>query len=214
MREQRPVWTCAALALGCWLAGSIYYTVSGQATQSTPSFSPADLLFMLSFPVAAASLCLLLRQRVRGFDATLLLDGLIASLAVAAVGATIIYPLLEGAGGDAGELSLKLSYLLGELILLTLIAWAIASTGWSPGRVLGWLSAALALALVASAIYLVELATGGYRAGNDPRPALAGRRADGRLRGLAARATAPSRWRWRAITGCSSRPRQPARRSR
>jgi diguanylate cyclase (GGDEF)-like protein len=165
VREARPVWICAAAALGCWFAGSVYYTISGEAAQSTPSFSWADVLFMISFPIAGASLCLLLRKRLRGFDAALLFDGLIMSLAVAAIGAAVVFPLLADATGDSGALSLKLSYLLGELILLTLIAWSLASTGWRPGRVLGWLSAALAIALLGSAVYLIEIATGGYTQG-------------------------------------------------
>ena len=110
---------------------------------------------------------MLVRSRVKPFQPTILLDGLIVSLAAGALTAVVMYAVvLRGAEASTAVLALKLAFPLCAAMLLAFSIWVIALIGWKPNRM--WLTAAigLALATVASASFVVQIVHGNYAAGS------------------------------------------------
>ena len=92
------------------------------------------------------------------------LDGLIGALAVAAVGAALIFGVVvSGTGGAPLTVATNLAYPLGDLVLLGLIVGVLTLTGWTLRG--GWLLIGIALAVfaVVDSIYLYQAALGTYK---------------------------------------------------
>jgi two-component system cell cycle response regulator len=126
----------------------------------------ADAVLIPFAGAAAAALAMLVRSRVQPFQPTLLLDGLIVSLAAAAVVALVMEAtFLHDVEGTTAALSLKAAYPLGAVVLLTFAVWVLALTGWRPNRT--WMATVvgLALAAVSSTAFLLQTVWGDYRAG-------------------------------------------------
>ena len=60
----------------------------------------------------------------------------------------------------SGTLAVDLSYLVGDLLLLGVVAAALVLMRWRPGRPLAWVAAGLALSALADAFFLYEAAAG------------------------------------------------------
>ena len=82
-KAERTPWLLLSLALGLWATGDLYYTFFLSELEEVPYPSPADALYLSFYPVAYAALGILLRQRVRYFQGSLWLDGIIGGLVVA-----------------------------------------------------------------------------------------------------------------------------------
>src|SRR5689334_6300741 len=90
--EQRLAFGILGLGMVFWSAGALLWGVvySGMAAPPYPSI--ADLCYLLFYPCAYVSLMLIARSRVRGFVASVWLDGAIGVLAIGAVGAAFVVP--------------------------------------------------------------------------------------------------------------------------
>lgn len=108
--------------------------------------SPADPLLLGFYPMAYVSIVLLVRARVRRFHPSLWLDGLVAGLGVAALGALASGPMVD-------------------LLLLALLLGVLAALGWRVERMWWWLAAGFGLVAVADAGYLLRVATDTYTEG-------------------------------------------------
>ena len=107
------------------------------------------------FPAAYAGIALLVRARVPRFHASLWLDGAIGALAIAAVGAAILYPAIERTTqGDVEAVAVNVAYPLGDLLLVGFVIGAVALTGWRPGRGFVLIALGLAVNAIANGIYL------------------------------------------------------------
>jgi len=99
-------------------------------------------------------------------DDTLLLDGLIISMAAAAVvGALMDTTFLHGIEASTTVISLKVAYPLGSVILLSFSIWVLALSGWRPNRT--WIAAVGGFALtgIASTAFLLQTVKGDYTPG-------------------------------------------------
>ena len=89
--------------------------------------SVADPFFLAFCPLVYAALFLLVRSRLAPPGAGVWLDGLVAALATAALGAAAVDQAIVGAtGGDAGTVATNLTYLLGDIVLLAGVVGVIA----------------------------------------------------------------------------------------
>ena len=114
------------------------------------------------FPAAYAGIALLVRARVPRFHASLWLDGAIGALAIAAVGAAILYRAIERTTqGDVEAVAANVAYPLGDLLLVGFVIGAVALTGWRPGRGFVLIALGLSVNAIANGIYLYRDATGG-----------------------------------------------------
>jgi diguanylate cyclase (GGDEF)-like protein len=167
VHDERPAWIATSVAFGAWFIGSVYYASGGSADDSLYSFSPVDVMLVAFAGPAAFAVGMLVRSRVKPFQPTLLLDGLIVSLAVGALTAVLMYAVvLRGAEADSSVLAVKLSYPLFAAMMLAFSVWVIALIGWRPNRM--WLTSAigLGLATVAAGIFVVKTVHGDYVAGS------------------------------------------------
>ena len=166
IHDERRAWTAACVAFAAWFMGSIFYASGGNTEKDLYAFPLADAL-LVPFGVAAAiAIATLVRTRVKPFQPTLLLDGLIVSLAVAAViGALMDTTVLHGIEAGATVITLKIAYPLSAVILLSFAVWVQALTGWKPSRT--WIATVVGLALtaIASTAFLLQTVKGDYTPG-------------------------------------------------
>ena len=101
-----------------------------------------------------------MRSRLADGRRALWLDGLLAALAVASVAVAIAWQPVVDAAELSGTLAIDLAYLVGDLLLLGVVAAALVLMRWRPGRPLAWVAAGLALSALADAFYLYEAAAG------------------------------------------------------
>ena len=110
---------------------------------------------------------LLLRSRAGHLRASLWLDGVIGGLAVAAVGTAVVFQAVLGAtGGSRAAVATNLAYPLADLTLIALVVWALAVTGWRPGRTWGLVAAGLLVFSVSDCLYLYQTAVDSYTYGS------------------------------------------------
>src|SRR5205814_2837893 len=108
-----------------------------------------------------------LRSRVSHLRSSLWLDGVIGGLALAAVGTAVVFQAVLGElGGSRAAVATNLTYPLADLTLIALVVWALAVTGWRPGRTWGLIAAGLLVFSVSDCLYLYQTARGTYSFGS------------------------------------------------
>lgn len=87
---ERAAWLFLAVGLTCWTIGDIYYTFAFADMDTPPFPSIADGFYPAYYPAVYTALVLLVRARVSELNGSVWLDGLLATLAAAALGATVL----------------------------------------------------------------------------------------------------------------------------
>jgi two-component system cell cycle response regulator len=155
--HERRAWLAIAAAVLCWAASEIYWTVVLAGDPSPPYPSPADIGYLAFYPLAAAGVYLLVRARARELDWRLWMDGLIAALGTAALGAALVFEFVaDHAGGSTIQIATTLAYPLGDIFMLALVVGVVALTRWRPGRTWSLLLAGLAALVVADVAYTLQ----------------------------------------------------------
>jgi two-component system cell cycle response regulator len=163
VRVERLPWLLLGTALLLWTAGDLYYVFFLSGLESVPIPSVADPFYLAFYPVSYVALALLLRGRMRKFQGNLWLDGLIAALAVGALGAAIVFDkVLSTTGGSAIVVATNLAYPLADLLLLSLVVAMFALTGWRFDRTWAFVAAGFAVFAVADTAYHSPPAEGRY----------------------------------------------------
>ena len=166
VRAERVPWLLLGTALLLWTAGDLYYLVFLSGLDEIPIPSISDPFYLAFYPVSYVALALLLRARIDRFRGNPWLDGLIASLAVAAFGAAVIFDeVISTTGGSPLVVATNLAYPLADLLLLALVVATFALTGWRFDRTWALVAAGFAMFAVTDSIYLYETAAGEYVAG-------------------------------------------------
>jgi diguanylate cyclase (GGDEF)-like protein len=167
VREQRLAWSIIAAGMFCYALGEIsyYFFLAGMDSPPYPSF--ADGFWVAFYPASYIGLVLLLRARVREFQASLWLDGVIAALAAAAIGAAVIFgAMVTDTGGSGAAVAMNLAYPLGDVILLSIVVAVYALAGRRPGRDWLFLGAGFAVFSISDPIWLYKIAQGTYLQGS------------------------------------------------
>jgi two-component system cell cycle response regulator len=164
VRRERKAWLLIGAGLFIWTGGEIYYEAAMSISGSVPIPSPADVGYLLFYPLTYAGLIMLLRERIGTFPFTRWLDGLIAGLAIAAlVAALALGPIAAASNtGSTLEAAINLAYPVCDLTLLTLVVTATAFTGWRPGATWSLLGAGMIVLAASDIAYLLESAQGSY----------------------------------------------------
>jgi two-component system, cell cycle response regulator len=167
VHDERPAWIATSVAFGAWFIGSVFYASGGSTESSLYSFPLVDVVLTLFVVPAAFALAMLVRSRVKPFQPTILLDGLIVSLSVAAIAALLMYVLvLQDVEASTGVLALKMAYPLFGVMLLAASVWVLALLGWKPNRMWVTTTIGLAVATLTSVVFVVKLVHGDYSAGS------------------------------------------------
>src|SRR4051812_16746839 len=157
VERARAAWALIGGGVLAYGGGSLLAIVSGADALHPPAAS--HVLWLSFYAAAYAALVVLLRARIRPFVPSFCLDGLIGGLAVGAVCASIVPPDLSG--HSTGEALAGFAYPSADLVLLTLVLWASAMSGWRGGMWL-WLWGALALAAVGDVLLDLQVVGGTY----------------------------------------------------
>jgi diguanylate cyclase (GGDEF)-like protein len=162
-REERLAWSLVGAAVIAWGIGNTVWMFTVANLDDPPFPSSADIGFLAFYPPAYVAIVLLLRSRVGQLPLSLWLDGLIGGLAVAAVGTAVVFEaVLDAVGGSRAAVATNLAYPLADLALIALVVWALAATGWRPGRTWGLIAAGLLVFSISDCLYLYQTAVGSY----------------------------------------------------
>jgi diguanylate cyclase (GGDEF)-like protein len=154
---ERAPWVLFGAALLSWGAAEVYWTAFIEGNANAPYPSPADAAYLTFYPLAYAGLALLVRARAEELDWRLWMDGAIAALGTAALGAAFIFDFVAGkTSGSLLQVMTTLAYPLGDILMLAMIVGVIALTGWRPGRTWSLLLAGLAALVVADIAYTLQ----------------------------------------------------------
>jgi diguanylate cyclase (GGDEF)-like protein len=163
VRAERVPWLLLSCGLLLWTIGDLYFYFFLSSSQSPPVPSVADPFYLAFYPVSYVALALLFRRRMRRFEGHLWLDGVIASLAVAALGAAVVFDeVLQTTGGSALVVATNLAYPLADVLLLALVVAIFGLTGWRFDATWGLVAGGFAVFAIADSIYLYETAAGTY----------------------------------------------------
>jgi len=165
--RERTAWVLLGLGILCWGAGEVYWTLFILDNPSAPYPSPGDIAYLAFYPLAYAGLAMLVRARAHELDWRRWMDGLIAALGTAALGAAFVFDFVAGeTTGTSLQVATSLAYPLGDIGMLALIVGVIALTGWRAGRTWSLLLAGLAAQVVADIAYTLQATNGALPAGN------------------------------------------------
>jgi two-component system cell cycle response regulator len=155
--RERVAWLFMAAAVLAWAAGEIYWAAAIEGNPNAPYPSPADVGYLAFYPLAAVALFELVRARAHELDWRLWMDGLIAALGTAALGAALIFEFVaDRTSGTAIQVATTLAYPLGDIFLLSLVVGIAALTRWRPGRTWTLLLAGLAAMAVADVAFTLQ----------------------------------------------------------
>ncbi|MEV0118359.1 aminotransferase class I/II-fold pyridoxal phosphate-dependent enzyme [Streptomyces sp. NPDC050844] len=138
VRVHRPAhrwpWWVLAAGLLTFAAGDTYYNVVEEYLHASNPFpSPADALYLATYPLFAAGLFGLVRYRWVGRDVPSLLDALIFTGGLALpVWVYLVQPLTEVEGLTWAQRAISIAYPLGDVLVLALLAGML-----TPGSVSG-----------------------------------------------------------------------------
>ncbi len=165
IREDR-VWSfCFAAAALSFALGNIVYLawVAHQAVAPYPSY--ADVGYLGFFPFAVAGVALSLRARMGRVRRSVALDGVVALLAAATVGAWVVTPLAHTFEGSLAQVVVSLSYPAGDVLLMAMAVGVLVVGGRRDGGLYVYLIGGLAAFVVADTVYAYRVAFGAYEVG-------------------------------------------------
>jgi diguanylate cyclase (GGDEF)-like protein len=154
---ERSAWLAISASIFAWGAGEIWWTLYIEGNPTAPYPSPADIGYLAFYPLAVLGLYLLVRACARELDRRLWMDGAIAALGTAALGAALLFEFVaDHTSGSTIEVVTTLAYPFGDVLLVSLIVGIIALTRWRPGRTWTLLLGGLAVMAVADVAFTLQ----------------------------------------------------------
>ena len=164
--DARLPWTLVGLGLLVWVVGDLYYELAFANADEVPFPSLADGFYLLLYPLMYAGLALLLHSRLQDIRTDLWVDGVIAALAIAAVGAALVFDVIvETTGGDFWTVWTNMAYVIADLGLIGVVTFVLAITGWHLDRSWIFVLVGCFVFSVADTAYLYATATETYQEG-------------------------------------------------
>jgi diguanylate cyclase (GGDEF)-like protein len=151
---ERGAWIAIGVGILFWGAGEIYWTFAILGDPSPPYPSPADAGYVAYYLFAALGLVLLVRARAEALDWRLWMDGAIAALGTAALGAAFVFDFIaRQTEGTTIEVATTLAYPLGDILMVALVVGVVAVNRGHAGRAWSLLLAGLSLVALADILY-------------------------------------------------------------
>jgi diguanylate cyclase (GGDEF)-like protein len=162
-RRDRGAWLAVTVGMAFFAAADMYYALVWGDANTVPFPSLADALYLSFYPAVYIGIGLLLRSRVGRLPAGLWLDGMIGGLAVAALGAALVFgAVLSNTHGAVLTVATNLAYPLSDLLLLGILIGIMALTGFSVRGQWPIIALGFIVFAVADSVYLVQTANGTY----------------------------------------------------
>jgi len=156
-KRERAAWLMIGLAILSWGAAEVYWTAFIEGNASAPYPSPADIGYLAFYPLAYAGLAMLVRARAHEMHWRLWMDGAIAALGTAALGAAFVFDFVaEKATGTTLQTITTLAYPLGDIAMVAMVVGVFALTGWRPGRTWSLLLAGLSALVIADIAFTLQ----------------------------------------------------------
>ncbi len=156
-RRERAAWLLIGAAILFWGAAEVYWTIAIEGNPSAPYPSPADVGYLAFYPLAYAGLAMLVKARAHEINWRLWMDGAIAALGTAALGAAFVFDFVaEKATGTSIQVATTLAYPLGDIGMVSLVVGVVALTGWRPGRTWSLLLTGLSALVIADIAYTLQ----------------------------------------------------------
>ena len=165
--ESRGAWTVIAVGISLYGAGNLVWSLWLEHVANPPIPSICDALWLSLYPASYLGIALLARRHWRGIPAGVWLDGIVAGLAIAAVGAALVFgPVLANAAGSVVSVATNLAYPIGDLLLAALVVGVLSIRGWRVDRSWALLGGGFLVLTVADSIYLTQVAAGSAASSN------------------------------------------------
>jgi diguanylate cyclase (GGDEF)-like protein len=154
----------AAAAVTSFAAGLTYIGAVVASGGSVPSPSPADVPYILFYPLMLAALFVAVRHHLRGLASSVWLDCAVGSLGAASVVVVVLSPVLDSAATGSSWLAtaLAVAYPMLDLLLVAAVAGIAALRGVWMGRRWGLLVAGLMAFAATDVVYALQRATGNF----------------------------------------------------
>jgi diguanylate cyclase (GGDEF)-like protein len=155
--RERRAWNLIGVAILVWGAAEVYWAVFIEGNPDAPYPSPADIGYLLFYPLAYTGLALLVRARAHEMNWRLWMDGAIAALGTAALGAAFVFDFVAGkTEGTPLQVATTLAYPLGDIAMVAMVVGVVALTGWRPGRTWSLLLAGLSALVIADIAFTLQ----------------------------------------------------------
>ncbi|TFD94821.1 EAL domain-containing protein [Cryobacterium lactosi] len=157
----------ATLAVTFNAAADTYYVTAMDAGGELPFPSPADVGYLLFYPLMLAALVALVRSQMRGLAWSVLLDSAVGALGAAAVLAAVLAPVLTVAVDESAVLAtvVAVAYPVFDLLLVAVIAGIAAAPGLRIGERWAFLVGGLVVFAAADVVYALLEVSGTYIVG-------------------------------------------------
>jgi diguanylate cyclase (GGDEF)-like protein len=161
----RTAWRVLAVGLALYGLGNIFWTVFIRTLEPQPFPTFADALWLSFYGFAFVAIVLVLRELAGRVPLGLWLDGIVGGLAVGAVTATVVGPVLAITGGSPAAVFTTLAYPLLDVLLMLMVTALLALFHWRPPTGMWFLAGGLVVFSVADAWYVLAAADGTYQPG-------------------------------------------------
>jgi len=162
------LWTWVAVALAARAFGFVAFFLWVRRQVPIPYPSVADGGWLLTVVCLMVALVLLVRSRFDHLSQGLALDGVTASLAVAAVSFALLYPTLLSrvhAAGASSVVITNMAYPVLDIMLVVVLVGVLAAHGWRPPLPIWALAVGVAGFVVIDGIFLAEVTAGTFHPG-------------------------------------------------
>jgi diguanylate cyclase (GGDEF)-like protein len=154
---ERKAWLLIGAAILSWGAAEVYWAAFIEGNPNAPYPSPADVGYLAFYPLAYAGLAMLVRARAYEMNWRLWMDGAIAALGTAALGAAFVFDFVaEKTSGTVLQVATTLAYPLGDIAMVAMVVGVFALTGWRPGRTWSLLLAGLSALVIADIAFTLQ----------------------------------------------------------
>ncbi len=159
--ESRKSWMIFAFGISIYGLGNVLWAAWIEHLPNPPIPSICDGMWLTLYPCCYIGIVGLARLRERRVPARMWLDGIIAGLGIAAIGAAIVVrPVLASVSGGTAAVITELAYPLCDLLLAALVVGVLALRGWRLDRMWGMLGAGFLALAAADCLYALQVAHG------------------------------------------------------
>jgi diguanylate cyclase (GGDEF)-like protein/PAS domain S-box-containing protein len=157
VRLHRPArslpWYLIAVALVFFVGGDTIYYAQGALGLPQPFPGPADVLYLLVYPLLAAALTLFIRARSGEGNRAALLDALVPTVSLGLLSwVYMIAPYTRAAELTLLEKAVSVAYPLGDVLALAMMLRLLTAAGRKPPAV-SWLALSIVGVLVSDVVY-------------------------------------------------------------
>jgi diguanylate cyclase (GGDEF)-like protein len=159
--EARRLWMIFAFGISVYGLGNVLWAAWIEHLKNPPIPSICDGMWLTLYPACYVGIVGLARVRERRVPARMWLDGIVAGLGVAAIGAAIVVrPVLASVSGNTAAVVTEMAYPLCDLLLAALVIGVLALRGWRLDRMWAMLGGGFIVLAVADCLYALQVAGG------------------------------------------------------